>query len=61
MEEAINAAGEIGDDTLQEEAGQRVRPDAFTHGTSEQRQRWFYAGYESGDLGSCDTFRAQTL
>lgn len=61
VEEAINAAGRIGDDTLQQEAGQRVRPDSFTHGTSEQRQRWFYEGYQTGDLRSCDTFRAQTL
>jgi predicted metalloprotease len=61
IEEAMNAAEEIGDDTLQSEAGQRVRPDAFTHGTSEQRQRWFYTGFESGDIGTCDTFRAQQL
>jgi hypothetical protein len=61
VEEAMNAAQEIGDDTLQQEAGQRVRPDSFTHGTSEQRQRWFYTGYESGDLGACDTFRAARL
>lgn len=61
VEEAINAAAQIGDDTLQREAGGAVRPDSFTHGTSEQRQRWFYAGYESGDLRSCDTFRAARL
>lgn len=61
VEEAMNAAEEIGDDTLQAEAGQTVRPDAFTHGTSEQRQRWFYTGLESGDIGACDTFRAQQL
>lgn len=61
VEEAMNAAEQIGDDTLQSEAGQVVRPDAFTHGTSEQRQRWFYAGLESGDLGACDTFGARNL
>jgi predicted metalloprotease len=61
VEEAMNAAEQIGDDTLQQEAGQAVRPDSFTHGTSEQRQRWFYAGFESGDLNACDTFRAQQL
>lgn len=61
VEEAMNAAEQIGDDTLQSEAGQTVRPDAFTHGTSEQRQRWFYTGFESGDLGACDTFAARTL
>lgn len=61
IEEAMNAAEEIGDDTLQSEAGQRVRPDAFTHGTSEQRQRWFLTGFETGDIGACDTFRARSL
>jgi hypothetical protein len=61
VQEAMNAAEQIGDDTLQSEAGQVVRPDAFTHGTSEQRQRWFYTGYESGDLGTCNTFDARTL
>ncbi len=59
--EAMNAAARIGDDTLQREAGQAVRPDSFTHGTSEQRQRWFQRGYGSGDIGQCDTFAARTL
>ena len=59
--EAMNAAARIGDDTLQREAGQTVRPDSFTHGTSEQRQRWFTLGYESGDVGQCDTFGARSL
>lgn len=48
--EAIRAANQIGDDTLQREAGQRVMPDRFTHGTSEQRQRWFSEGIQSGDM-----------
>ncbi len=61
IEEAMNAAAQIGDDTLQREASGTVRPDSFTHGTSEQRQRWFYTGFQSGDVGICDTFRAQTL
>ena len=61
VEEALNAAAQIGDDTLQREAGQTVRPESFTHGTSEQRQRWFYAGFESGDIGACDTFSARDL
>jgi predicted metalloprotease len=61
VEEAMNAAAQIGDDTLQQEAGQGVRPDSFTHGSSEQRQRWFYAGFETGDLNACDTFRADRL
>jgi len=55
IEEAVNAAKEIGDDELQREAGQRVRPHTFTHGTSEQRQRWFANGYNSGDINQCDT------
>ena len=56
VEEAINAAKEIGDDELQREAGQRVRPHTFTHGTSEQRQRWFATGYNNPqDIDACDT------
>jgi predicted metalloprotease len=56
LEEAINAASSIGDDTLQRRAGQRVRPDAFTHGSSRQRMQWFKRGFDSGDLKACDTF-----
>ncbi len=59
--EAMNAAAQIGDDTLQRNAGQRVRPDSFTHGTSEQRQTWFSRGFESGDMTQCDTFGAPRL
>jgi predicted metalloprotease len=59
--EAMNAAERIGDDTLQREAGQTVRPDSFTHGTSEQRQTWFMRGFQSGDPTQCDTFTARTL
>ena len=59
--EAMNAAAQIGDDTLQRNAGQRVQPHAFTHGTSAQRQRWFARGYESGALENCDTFAANRL
>lgn len=58
IEEAMNAAAQIGDDTLQRNAGQRVQPESFTHGTSAQRQDWFMAGYQSGDIGQCDTFGA---
>lgn len=54
--EAMNAAERIGDDTLQRNAGRRPMPDSFTHGTSEQRQRWFETGYESGNISHCDTF-----
>lgn len=59
--EAMNAAAQIGDDTLQRNAGQVVRPHTFTHGTSEQRQRWFLRGLESGNIADCDTFSASQL
>jgi predicted metalloprotease len=57
VEEALNAASSIGDDTLQKEATGHVRPDAFTHGSSKQRVAWFRRGLSSGDLKQCDTFR----
>jgi predicted metalloprotease len=56
IEEALNAAGRIGDDTLQRQSSGRVRPDSFTHGSSAQRQRWFARGLQSGEINSCDTF-----
>lgn len=59
--EAMNAARQIGDDTLQRNAGQRPMPHTFTHGTSEQRQRWFAQGYESGSVAACDTFSTNAL
>ena len=61
IEEGLGAASAIGDDTLQRNAGRAVVPDSFTHGTSEQRQRWFMAGYDSGSLEACDTFKAADL
>ena len=61
LEEALNAASAIGDDTLQRSAGRGVSPDAFTHGTSAQRVRWFRRGIESGDMKQCDTFAARQL
>jgi predicted metalloprotease len=61
LEEALNAARMIGDDHLQERAGRVPQPHTFTHGTSEQRSRWFATGFQSGDIRSCDTFRAQRL
>ena len=61
VESALNAASQIGDDTLQREARGAVVPDSFTHGTSEQRVRWFKTGFQSGDIGACDTFKTQTL
>jgi uncharacterized protein len=60
-EEAMNAASAIGDDRLQKQARGYVVPDSFTHGTSEQRQRWFRKGYESGDLNQGDTFNTDNL
>ncbi len=61
IEEAMNAAEKIGDDTLQRSAGQRPMPESFTHGTSEQRQRWFATGYDSAKLDQCDTYSADPL
>lgn len=61
LEEALNAASQIGDDTLQRSAGRAVVPDSFTHGSGKQRVRWFREGYESGDAKRCNTFKAATL
>jgi predicted metalloprotease len=60
LEEALNAANAIGDDRLQKQRG-RVVPESFTHGSSEQRVRWFKRGMASGDPKSCDTFSASAL
>jgi len=59
LEEAMNAAGAIGDDRLQKQS--QVVPDSFTHGTSTQRMRWFKLGYDNGDISKGDTFNAQGL
>jgi uncharacterized protein len=59
--EALNAAQKIGDDTLQANAGQRPNPHTFTHGTSEQRARWFLTGLQSGNIADCDTFDTDQL
>ncbi|WP_376872831.1 neutral zinc metallopeptidase [Albirhodobacter sp. R86504] len=61
VEEAMNAAAKIGDDTLQRNAGRHPMPDSFTHGTSEQRQRWFGVGLETGEVAACDTFSVRNL
>ncbi len=61
VEEAMNAAARIGDDALQASAGRAVVPESFTHGTSEQRQRWFSTGLKTGSVKACDTFSARTL
>lgn len=56
VDEALNAAARIGDDALQREAGQVVRPETFQHGTSAQRRAWFQRGFEGGTIASCDSF-----
>ena len=61
VQEAMTASAAVGDDRLQRQATGRVNPDTFTHGTSEQRERWFERGYESGDPSACDTFGAREL
>lgn len=61
IDAALNAAAQVGDDTLQKESRGYAVPDSFTHGTSAQRSRWFKAGFQSGDIHSCDTFNAATL
>ncbi|MDH3711023.1 MAG: zinc metallopeptidase [Cyclobacteriaceae bacterium] len=61
LEEAMRAANAIGDDRLQMESQGYVVPDAFTHGTSEQRMRWFRKGYQTGDFNQGDTFKTRNL
>ena len=61
VESALQTASAIGDDRLQREAQGYVVPDAFTHGTSAQRSRWFSTGLKSGEVASCDTFRTEGL
>lgn len=56
VEEGLDAAAAVGDDSIQEQAGAGVDPESWTHGSSESRMRWFTTGLESGDPGSCDTF-----
>lgn len=61
IEEALNAANAVGDDKLQQAGQGHVVPDAFTHGTSAQRMRWFKKGFDTGDLSQGDTFNATDL
>ena len=61
LEEALRAASAIGDDRIMKQTRGTVVPDAFTHGTSEQRVRWFRRGFETGDPNQCDSFRAPAL
>lgn len=56
LEEALAAASAIGDDRLQQQSQGHVTPDSFTHGSSEQRARWFKKGFASGSVEACDTF-----
>jgi hypothetical protein len=56
IQEALNAAASVGDDRLQKQATGTINPEGFTHGTAEQRARWFKTGFESGSIDSCDTF-----
>jgi hypothetical protein len=57
----MRAASAVGDDRLQSKSRGYVVPDSFTHGTSEQRARWFRRGYETGDVSQGDTFNAREL
>jgi uncharacterized protein len=61
IEAALRTAAAIGDDTLQKRSQGRVVPDSFTHGSAEQRQRWFTTGFRSGTVSSCNTFAAAQL
>lgn len=61
LEEALGAASAVGDDRLQKRAQGYAVPDSFTHGTSEQRARWFMTGLRGADINACDTFRARQL
>jgi hypothetical protein len=61
LEEALNAASAVGDDRIQMQTQGYVVPDSFTHGTSEQRSRWFYKGFNSGNLENGDTFNTDNL
>ena len=61
IEEGLNAASMIGDDTLQKRSQGYVVEESFTHGSAEQRARWFLKGYQTGDINQGDTFNARDL
>jgi predicted metalloprotease len=61
VKQAIEAATAVGDDRIQQRSGGRVNPEQWTHGSAEERVRWFRTGYEQGSLDACDTFSAASL
>ena len=61
VDAALQTASAIGDDTLQKQMQGRIVPDAFTHGSADQRKRWFMNGFTQGKLSACDTFAATSL
>jgi len=61
IQEALDSAKAVGDDRIQQKSGQGVDPEGWTHGSSEERMRWFTTGYEQGTLEACDTFSASEL
>ena len=61
IEEGLAAAASVGDDRIQAQSGMSIDPHTWTHGSSDQRIRWFRVGYESGDPEQCDTFAATDL
>jgi len=61
IEEALNAASAVGDDTLMQQAGRAVRPESFTHGSAQDRMTWFKHGFDSGQIAQCNTFKEAGL